>query len=208
MYPRQAAYCTIPGWQLFETMSELTAIEEVVTPYQNEHFRYLVQSATTEEKYLVDLLPGDYTGGCNCPQFSFRLSPKIATGARGPKFRCRHIRLAREFAFEKLLPLLAKELGQEEPEIQMGPVHSTVYAKARNVFLSKHRRCAVYPALEATEVHHSRSRQGLFLMDERFWIPVSRLGHNFIHDHPDKARALTWNGTPILCAKGDWNRQP
>ena len=189
-------------------MTELTAIEEVVTPYQNEHFRYLVQSATTEEKYLVDLLPADYTGGCNCPQFSFRLSPKIAAGARGQKFRCRHIRLAREFALEKLLPLLAKELGQEEPEIEMPPVASTEYGKARNLFLSEHRQCAVFHHLESTEVHHTRGKLGPLLMDERFWIPVSRLGHCWIDSNRDRARSNEWNGVPWLCAKGDWNRQP
>jgi len=189
-------------------MTEQPAIEEVVTPYQNEHFRYLVQSATTEEKYLVDLLPADYTGGCNCPQFSFRLSPKIAAGARGPKFRCRHIRLAREFAFEKLLPLLAKELGQEEPKIDMSPVASTEYGKARNIFLSEHRRCAVFPALEATEIHHLQGKLGKLLMYEPYWVPVSRLAHVWIHDHPEEARQKMWGGHAILCAKGDWNRQP
>lgn len=50
------------------------------------------------------------------------------------------------------------------------------------------------------EVHHKRGRRGSLLTDERFWMPVSKQGHRFIHEHPDEARKHGW-----LCEVGQWN---
>ncbi len=190
-------------------MTEQPAIAGVVEPYQTDHFKYLVQSDTTAEKYVVDIMEFEQTGACNCMHYLTRIAPKVAKGLRGPQARCKHISRAREFALDFLLPKFAKELGMEEPDIKLvNPEGNSVYTKARNDFLQKNTRCAVYPNLRSIEPHHSRGRLGMLLHDQRFWIPVSRLGHNLIHDNPDKARAMTWNGIPLLCAKGDWNRQP
>lgn len=57
------------------------------------------------------------------------------------------------------------------------------------------------------EIHHQRGRgrggRSPLLRDQRFWLPVSRSGHAFIHAHPDEARKHGW-----LCERGLWNVPP
>lgn len=40
------------------------------------------------------------------------------------------------------------------------------------------------------DVHHKKSRTGLFLFDIRYWLPVCAECHRFIHDNPAKAIEL------------------
>lgn len=51
------------------------------------------------------------------------------------------------------------------------------------------------------EVHHLRGRAGNLLLDERFWMPISKQGHRWVHSNMDEARKRGW-----LCSKGDWGR--
>jgi hypothetical protein len=51
------------------------------------------------------------------------------------------------------------------------------------------------------EVHHLRGRANSLLLDKRYWLAVSKIGHRWIHEHMDEARERGW-----LCAKGDWGR--
>lgn len=62
-----------------------------------------------------------------------------------------------------------------------------VYSKKAEVWL-RDKRCAVWPSEKATEVHHKMGRVGYadewarqhdipLLIDERYWLPVSREGH-------------------------------
>src|SRR5687767_1034323 len=61
--------------------------------------------------------------------------------------------------------------------------------------------CAVYGyPIPATECHHSRGRAGSLKMDERFWVPVSQMGHGEIHNNPEWARRCG-----LLCSLGEWN---
>ena len=67
--------------------------------------------------------------------------------------------------------------------------------------------CAVFPwsgnrPRPATQVHHVRGRLGKLLLDQMYWLPVSAVGHRWIHDHPDEARRMGY-----LCAVGQWNKQ-
>ena len=55
--------------------------------------------------------------------------------------------------------------------------------------------------LGVTEVHHVRGRLGALLLDDRHWMAVSRQGHQWIHDHPARARELGWLAQP-----GEWGR--
>lgn len=50
----------------------------------------------------------------------------------------------------------------------------------RRVAFLRNKRCAVYPTLPATEIHHQRGRIGDLLLDDRYWLPVSRKGHVMI----------------------------
>jgi hypothetical protein len=52
------------------------------------------------------------------------------------------------------------------------------------------KRCAVFPVLKATEIHHKFGRVGKDLMDKDGWLPVSRKGHIEIELHPDWARKM------------------
>ena len=64
---------------------------------------------------------------------------------------------------------------------------NVLYPKLRKEFL-RDKRCAVYPDLQATEVHHVRGRVGSYFLDRTFWLPVSRPGHIEIDSKPDWAR--------------------
>jgi hypothetical protein len=51
------------------------------------------------------------------------------------------------------------------------------------------------------EVHHTRGRAGSLLLDERFWLALSKQGHRWVHENPEEARAHGW-----ICEPGDWGR--
>lgn len=63
------------------------------------------------------------------------------------------------------------------------------YADRKREFLHG-KRCAVFPVLPATEIHHKRGRVGALLNDERYWLPVSRKGHVEIEMNPAWARKM------------------
>lgn len=175
---------------------------------EGEPFRFLVQSDQTDEKYLVDVQDCNFTGACNCMHFLVRCAPKIAYGQRGPTVRCKHISRAREFFLEEILPKLAVAMGMDEPDIQHEATvdsERSLYSVRRREFLGMYPRCAVFPALPAKQVHHSRGRLGPLLLDQRFWIPVSMAGHNWIDSHREEARQRDWRGVKLLCARGNWN---
>jgi hypothetical protein len=66
------------------------------------------------------------------------------------------------------------------------------YLKMRKIFLEG-KRCAVFPHLPATEVHHVRGRIGVRLLDENYWLAVSREGHVFIEENPRVAYEKGWS---------------
>lgn len=175
-----------------------------VEEFPGEPFRFLVASDKNQEKYLVELQNAGWVGACNCMHFSVRCAPKIAGGERGPELRCKHIRRAREFFLENVLPKLAKAMGMEEPDI-LPRKPSTEYLQLRQEFLAKHPKCVVFPALNSCDVHHSFGRRGALLTEVRLWIPVSRLGHQFIDANRNEARKRSWNGIPLLAPLGEWN---
>lgn len=50
------------------------------------------------------------------------------------------------------------------------------------------------------EIHHTRGRAGSLLLDERFWLPLSKQGHRWVHENMNEARKHGW-----LCELGKWN---
>jgi hypothetical protein len=52
-----------------------------------------------------------------------------------------------------------------------------------------------------SEVHHRNGRRGNLLRYKPYWIPVSREGHNWIHNNIEAARGHGW-----ICATGLWNK--
>jgi hypothetical protein len=80
------------------------------------------------------------------------------------------------------------------------------YAKAKRQWHRELKVICEYPTcLRPSEPspHHTRGRIGKLLCDTRFWIAVCQKHHDWIHAHPQQARSLG-----LLCAKGDWGRQP
>jgi hypothetical protein len=63
----------------------------------------------------------------------------------------------------------------------------SAYAERKRVFL-QNKRCAVYPVLPATEIHHMAGRTNDLLNDEKYWLPVSRKGHVEIELNPAWAK--------------------
>jgi hypothetical protein len=57
-----------------------------------------------------------------------------------------------------------------------GKAEDLVYKALRLKFLRENPRCAVYPELKATEVHHKRGR-GEYYLDVSTWLPVSHDAH-------------------------------
>lgn len=72
------------------------------------------------------------------------------------------------------------------------------YTAKRRVWI-KGKICAVLMDRPATDVHHKMGRVGYaddwarehdvpLLLDERFWLPVSREGHTWVETHPAEAK--------------------
>lgn len=78
-----------------------------------------------------------------------------------------------------------------------------VYRALRSAFLEANPQCAVNPKKASTDVHHARGRAGSLLIDARFWVAVSREGHDWIQAHPIEARQRG-----LLCERGQWNSPP
>ncbi len=43
-----------------------------------------------------------------------------------------------------------------------------------------------------SDIHHKKGRVGSLLNDTRYWLAVSRVGHQWLHDHPNQARERGW----------------
>lgn len=67
------------------------------------------------------------------------------------------------------------------------------YADQRVVFLARNPLCKGKCCTECTgqsmEVHHMRGR-GIYLLDEKTWLPVCRFCHIWIEEHPALAKLL------------------
>lgn len=44
--------------------------------------------------------------------------------------------------------------------------------------------------IRAQDCHHMNGREGKLLLEKKWWLPVSRAGHNWIRDHANEARKL------------------
>lgn len=63
------------------------------------------------------------------------------------------------------------------------------YRDPRKEFLAKHTRCPV-TGKRTTDIHHSAHREGKWLNLRRYWIAVSREGHEWIEQHRTQAEQL------------------
>lgn len=83
-----------------------------------------------------------------------------------------------------------------------------VYTQQRKWFLAANPFCAWGLAqepqqhLRSEEVHHVRGRAGRLYLNEKFWMAVSHVGHQAIHERPELARQQG-----LLCQRGEWGKQ-
>lgn len=77
------------------------------------------------------------------------------------------------------------------------------YRELRLEFLSKTENmfCAVFPHLLATEIHHTEGKEGWRLNNTIKWLPVSREGHNWIHDNVALATERGFMGSRLHLVK-------
>lgn len=97
---------------------------------------------------------------------------------------------------------------------------SDVMAALMRIYIPKAKKfvkgkmCAVLKNVPATEVHHSagrsiesfydewaQERNLCLLLDERFWIPVSREGHIEIENRPDWAKLMGYSESRLTVKK-------
>lgn len=78
---------------------------------------------------------------------------------------------------------VSKKRAKELPE----------YSVKKKKFLAINSYCAVYPNLLAVDIHHKKGTVGSLFLDERFFLPVSRLGHKWIEEHPEEAYKLGYS---------------
>lgn len=77
------------------------------------------------------------------------------------------------------------------------------YSKQKQEFI-KGKVCPVYPMEPIADIHHKKGREGYadqwardngitLLMDVRFWLAVSRKGHDWIENNPEKAKMMGYS---------------
>ena len=66
------------------------------------------------------------------------------------------------------------------------------YTHKKKKFLEANPRCAVFPKQTSIDIHHIRGKIGSRFLDERYWLAVSRDGHNWIHDNEEEASKQGW----------------
>lgn len=104
-------------------------------------------------------------------------------------------------------PLAAKKAELLAASPQNLKAMRAEYAKRKRKFLSENKACFCFGKLGvvcskiATDVHHRNGRRGAMLIDVRYWIPVCRTAHNWIHGNIQSARELG-----LIALGGDWNK--
>lgn len=83
--------------------------------FYDNAIRILVESESRNVEHLVELDAFDWTGRCACEDFQFRCLPDLEKGVRDPSLRCKHIKIAAEWLYEKLTTNETKKSDQKEP---------------------------------------------------------------------------------------------
>lgn len=104
---------------------------------------------------------------------------------------------------DKQLAKPPKEVKRIKKMSDKRRVDLVTYSKEKAKFI-KGKICPVYPLEPVTDIHHqmgrvgfaddwARSKEITLLMDQRYWLAVSRKGHDCIETHPSLARARGWS---------------
>lgn len=87
-----------------------------LTVIEGEHFRFHVSSESEPDlPHLVDLEPFNWNGQCDCTGFRVHhLKELQAAGWVNLNRRCRHIKFARDYVLDAILPKLRKEFRKQK----------------------------------------------------------------------------------------------
>lgn len=173
-----------------------------VRPY--EKLRYYVQSESLKDEYLVDLSAYAGNGQCDCPNFKYKLGPKLQKIhpmdlAPNSVTMCKHIRAAREYLATEVIHLVMANESENVKE-------ATEYGAKKLLFLAANRYCQVCGINWSYDCHHTRGRLGPLLMDERYWLAVCRECHTKIHKEVAWSKEMgyiedNWNSLPVDTTK-------
>lgn len=116
--------------------------------------------------------------------------------------RCKKIHYKRHRAIVSSAKKAAKEeSGEKKPlpkkiprRSKKGQKEDRKYTVKRLQFLAqpKNLRCPITGEI-ATEIHHMKGRVGKLLLDDRFWLAVSREGHRRIEENPEWAKEMGYS---------------
>jgi hypothetical protein len=83
-----------------------------VTPIAGEIFRMRVESRSRPgQTHFVDLEEYGWNGQCDCERFRYSFEASLCAGQPACEaFRCAHIRRARSWFLDEVLPKIAKQL--------------------------------------------------------------------------------------------------
>jgi hypothetical protein len=95
----------------------------------------------------------------------------------------------------KQVELKPKKQIQIRPRTKKRAAQYAIYAVLRAEFFSKpeNQMCRVFPWLPACDVHHMKGKIGDLLNDVRWWLPVSRSGHDWCENNPEAAKVLNFS---------------
>lgn len=170
--------------------------------FEEDVFSFTVESASGMAPYRVELTAENGQGRCSCFDWTYRVSPKIA---KGEKATCKHVRQCLQTLAQSIVDQRVLQMKEEETKSDLEP---SEYEALAIQFKEANPVCGVCNTKSTEDVHHARGRLSSLLCDSRFWIPVCRTCHSWIDSNRNAARELTWNGIPVLCAKGEWNSPP
>jgi hypothetical protein len=92
---------------------------------------------------------------------------------------------------ERLKPEKVKSKGLNQVSVKRSK-ELAEYTNKKKKFLEVNQRCAVFPKLMAIDIHHIRGKIGSRFLDEKYWLGVSREGHNWIHENEEEASKKGW----------------
>lgn len=84
---------------------------------------------------------------------------------------------------KKTIPKPIKKVSEKRS------VENLKYIAQRIVFLGKpeNKICPITKK-PTTDIHHKKGRIGSLLLDERYWVALSREGHKYVEENPDWAK--------------------
>jgi hypothetical protein len=86
---------------------------------------------------------------------------------------------------------LLKRRKRLSPMSRLRRVESRVYSEKRKAFLFDHPMCEFGQCFARSEdVHHRHGRNGKNYLDTSTWTGICRKHHEWIHQHPNQARAM------------------